>query len=432
VAKETGSEELLPKGYRWDDLISYRGDNLLGYYQEMLTHLGASAENNIVKEIYAFPTTVFSHSENLRVVIDGINGLNWHIISEDSIGSVYEGLLAKNSEDVRSGAGQYFTPRALVDCVVQVIQPKPGEIIQDPATGTGGFLIAADQYVRHGTTRHEYERNPPSYYGVEIERGTYRLCLMNIFLHRMNANIILGDTLTTDASVLEPADVIIANPPFGARAGGVRSRRKDIPFRSSNKQIEFLQHIYRGLKPGGRAAVVLPDNVLFEDGIGRLVRQQLMEECCLHTVLRLPAGIFYAQGVKTNVLFFSRFEGQGPGTKAVWFYDLRTNMPKFGKRSPLAEKHFSDFVKFYGPDPRGKAARELDLGSDRFRRFSRAEIAKGNDSLDITWLKDNRSMVAESGMDLEDLAVEISRLLTLAANEVVSLQSQLAYESRSS
>jgi type I restriction enzyme M protein len=175
IAEENGSEVTLPAGYRWADLISYKGPKLLGHYQEMLTHLGTSAESEMVREIYAFPTTVFSHSENLRVVLDGLNAIKWHQISQDGLGQIYEALLAKNSEDARSGAGQYFTPRALVDTIVAVVQPRLGEVIQDPASGTGGFLIRADSYLRNSVSPETYKASPPRYEGMEIERGTYRL-----------------------------------------------------------------------------------------------------------------------------------------------------------------------------------------------------------------------------------------------------------------
>lgn len=322
IAKETKTETLLPKGYRWNDLASYNGGNLLGWYQEMLTHLGNDAKDENVKKIYAFPTTVFNHSENLRVVIDGIDKIDWHSLSQDGIGDIYEGLLAKNSEDSRSGAGQYFTPRPLVDSIIKVMKPDLGEIIQDPASGTGGFLISADKYVRDNCNVRAYKKTPPHYEGLEIEKGTFRLCLMNTFLHGMDANVILGDALTVDAGKLKEADLIIANPPFGSKSGSVRNKRDDIRFPSSNKQLDFLQHIYNGLKKGGRAAVVLPDNVLFEDGVGKKIRKDLMEKCNLHTILRLPTGIFYAQGVKTNVLFFTRGKTVKGNTKETWIYDF--------------------------------------------------------------------------------------------------------------
>lgn len=418
IAEENNTEDRLPKGYRWNDLANYNGDNLLGYYQEMLTHLGATASNKIVKEIYAFPTTVFSHSENLRVVIDGIKKIDWHSVSEDGIGQIYEGLLAKNSEDARSGAGQYFTPRALVDCIIKLTKPGLGELIQDPAIGTGGFIISADHYIREVNKSKDYERKPPLYEGVEIERGTYRICLMNTFLHRMNAKIYLGDALTSDAHVLSKADVILANPPFGSKVGSARKTRSDFDYPTSNKQLEFLQHIYNGLKHGGRAAVVLPDNVLFEDGIGRKIRQDLMEKCNLHTILRLPTGIFYSQGVKTNVLFFSRGETDRSNTKSVWIYDMRANMPQFGKRTPLQMSYFEEFIKLFGDNAFGKSER-TDLGTEgRFRCFSRKFIKDNNDNLFINWLGSSESNL-DSTINSESLALETIEALE---NAVISIK----------
>lgn len=426
IAKENNAEELLPAGYRWDDLRLYSGENLLGHYQELLTHLGASAESKVVREIYAFPTTVFSHSENLRVVIDGIDNLNWHSVRKDSIGDIYEGLLSKNAEDSRSGAGQYFTPRALVDCITQVMRPAAGEVIQDPATGTGGFLISADQYIRKSTSEKSYDRRKPTYQGVEIERGTYRICLMNMFLRGMTSEIILGDALTDDASALLPADLIIANPPFGSKSGSVRPTRRDFSFSSSNKQLEFLQHIYRGLKNGGRAAVVLPDNVLFDDGVGRQVRQELMSVCNLHTILRLPTGIFYAQGVKTNVLFFSKPRSRKKATSEVWVYDLRTSMPKLGKRVPLTLEHFAEFIREFGEDSMGGAPRNDGGAEGRFRVFSRQQIADGDDSLDLKWLVGPDEFDPDQVLVPDEILAAMVADLKLAAQELEDLQAVLS------
>jgi len=417
IAEETGTEDLLPPGYRWKDLVGYKGDNLLFHYQEMLTHLGGEAADTI-KEIYAFPTTVFNHSENLKAVIDGINKIDWHSVSEDGFGHVYEGLLAKNSEDSRSGAGQYFTPRALVDCIVQVMKPQLGELIQDPASGSCGFLISADHFIRSENSTSKYDSNLPVYQGMEIEKGTHRISLMNTFLHRMNANIILGDALTEDCRELQPADLILANPPFGAKSGGARKGRSDIPFTSTNKQFMFLQHIYLGLKPGGRAAVVLPDNVLFESGVGKDIRQDLMNKCNLHTILRLPTGIFYAPGVKANVLFFTRGEKDKDNTKEVWVYDMRANMPSFGKRTPLGKEHFKEFLTCFGDDPHGTSKRE-ELGDEgRFRCFSREWIKDDkDDSLDISWfgtaneLPDPTILAQEAMVELEAAMTELRGIM---------------------
>lgn len=424
IAEETKTEHLLPEKHRWKDLAGFDGDNLLSFYREMLTYLGEHAEKPEIKEIYAFPTTVFSHSENLKAVIDGIAEIDWHSITSDGMGDLYEGLLAKNSQDARSGAGQYFTPRALVECIIQLMQPQLGENIQDPATGSGGFLISADHFVRTNNSAQAYKKTPPKYEGVEIEKGTYRICLMNAFLHQLDAKIILGDALTEDAKALSPADLILANPPFGAKAGSARKKRKDIKHITTNKQLAFLQHIYLGLGSGGRAAVVLPDNVLFEDGVGKTIRQELMNKCNLHTILRLPTGIFYSQGVKTNVLFFT----EGVKTENVWIYDMRANMPQFGKRTPFTLDYFTDFIKAYGKDSLGASKRKDEGKQGRFRSFSREFIAERDDSLDISWLKDKQADSTESLPEPEELAATAIAELTGAVEDLNNILELLASE----
>lgn len=243
IAEENGTERLLPLKYRWSDLVEHPDNDLLGFYQEMLTHLGTSADSEIIRAIYAFPTTVFSHAENLRAVIDGIAKIDWNDLTDDRFGQIYEGLIEKSSQDVRSGAGQYFTPRALVNSMVQIMKPKLGEMIQDPATGSGGFLIAADRFIRSGNSKNAYSKKLPKYQGAEIEKNTRRICLMNTFLNGLDAEIIYGDALTDDAKNFEPADLILANPPFGNKAGSRRALRADIPYPNTNKQLAFLQHI---------------------------------------------------------------------------------------------------------------------------------------------------------------------------------------------
>ncbi|WP_336033141.1 N-6 DNA methylase [Acinetobacter bereziniae] len=424
IAQENGSEGLLPQGYRWSDLENHAEDGLLGFYQEMLTHLGAHVENEVIKAIYAFPTTVFSHSENLKAVIDGISEIEWHQVGEDGFGDLYSGLIDKSAQDTRSGAGQYFTPRPLVDSIVELIQPNLNELIQDPATGSGGFLVASDSYIRKKYSKEEYEINPPKYQGVEIEKNTRRICLMNTFLHGLDADIVYGDALTDDANILEPADVIIANPPFGNKAGSKRAIRNNIPFPNTNKQLAFLQHIYLGLKSGGRAAVVLPDNVLFESGVAVDIRRDLMDKCDLHTILRLPAGIFYAAGVKTNVLFFSKQKNVTENSKNIWIYDMRTNMPKFGKTSPLEFSHFRDFISCFGDDPYGKTFRHDQGIEGRFRCFSREYIANRNDNLNIKWLYDDDT--EDNLVDLEDISAAILQHLYSAFSEIESVAEELS------
>ena len=421
IAQESDTECLIPHGCRWTDLEKHDVDGLLGFYQETLTHLGVAAENDVVRAVYAFPTTVFSHSENLKAVIDGISALDWHSVGGDRFGEIYSGLIDKSAQDSRSAAGQYFTPRHLVDTIVRCIKPKLGELIQDPAAGSGGFLVSADSFLRSQYSSTEYRANPPRYQGVEIEKNTRRICLMNTFLHKLDADIVFGDTLTEDASTLESPDVIVANPPFGAKAGSKRALRTDLPYPRSNKQLAFLQHIYTGLEEGGRAAVVLPDNILFEQGIGRTVRSELMDSCDLHTILRLPAGIFSSVGVKTNVLFLTKLGEKKGGTKATWFFDLRTNMPRFGKTTPLERKCFEEFEQCFGDDPYARTPRRDDGALGRFRRFTRRDIATRNDNLDITWLKPDATHQEEERSGPAVVAALILGHLRAAVAEVESI-----------
>ncbi|HFT8550986.1 TPA: N-6 DNA methylase [Klebsiella pneumoniae] len=386
IAEETQTESGLPEGCRWRDLIEYKGDDLLTFYRDMLTYLGGHAANPIVQEIYSFPTTVFSHSENLKAVIMGIAKLNWHSVTADGMGDIYEELLAKNSQDARSGAGQYFTPRALVDCMVRLVRPTLGEIIQDPACGTGGFLISAKHYIEAGSSSDEYIAKKPFFEGMEIEKGTYRICQMNSFLHGLNAKINLGDALTSDAKILQQADLILANPPFGNKAGSARRGRSDLPHHTTNKQLAFLQHIWLGLKNNGRAAVVVPDNVLFEGGAGRLIRKDLMKNCNLHTILRLPNGIFYSQGVNTNVMFFTRRDNNIENSKRVWVYDMRTGVRRFGKTRPLLSEHFAEFEMLFGENPYDGSSRTEEIKNERWRCFDRDEITAREENLDFVWL----------------------------------------------
>ncbi|MFC3324427.1 class I SAM-dependent DNA methyltransferase [Mesorhizobium cantuariense] len=426
IAEENDVERLLPIGFRWKNLVGEPNASLLGFYQEMLTHLGTSAESETIRAIYSFPTTVFSHAENLRAVIEGIAKIEWHDLTDDRIGRIYEGLIEKSSQDVRSGAGQYFTPRALVNSMVRIMKPKLGEIIQDPATGSGGFLISADHFIRSENSNSAYSKNPPKYEGAEIEKNTRRICLMNTFLNRLDAEIIYGDALTDDAAHFRSADLILANPPFGNKAGSKRALRKDIPYHNANKQLVFLQHIYLSIGDEGRAAVVLPDNVLFEDGVGKTVRQQLMDKCNLHTVLRLPRGIFSSAGVKTNVLFFNREKKEKESTSAIWFYDLRANMPAFGKTNPLRTEHFAEFENCFGDDPKGKYPRKDQGETGRFRCFTREEIADRGENLDITWLRDESGDGEDALASPEAIAAVILGHLRSALSEIEAVADELA------
>ncbi|MER9396419.1 MULTISPECIES: N-6 DNA methylase [unclassified Mesorhizobium] len=426
IAEENEIEQLLPKNYRWQDLVNHPREGLLGFYQEMLTHLGVSAESEVIRSIYAFPTTVFSHSENLHAVVDGIAKIAWHDVGGDRFGEIYEGLIEKSSQDVRSGAGQYFTPRALVSSMVRVSKPGLGDRIQDPAVGSGGFLISADRFIRSNCSEQSYRENPPKYQGVEIEKNTRRICLMNTFLNGLDAEIIHGDALTDDGRGLGAASLVLANPPFGSKAGSRRALRADFPYRNTNKQLAFLQHIYLTLNDGGRAAVVLPDNVLFEDGAGRSVRQDLMARCSLHTILRLPKGIFPGAGVKTNVLFFRK--QAGVATDGVWFYDLRTNMPAFGKTNTLTDSHFEEFEHLYGADTGGAAQRQEQGESGRWRRLSRDAIEERGDNLNWLWLRDESSGQDDEMQDPNEILVAIIGHLRSALGEIDALSSEVEAE----
>src|SRR4030095_6191212 len=404
MAKETGTEEQIPDGYRWGDLEAKTAPTRLEFYKLLLIHLGSHG-STLVKEIFANASSFIKKPVTLSTLVAEIDKLDWYSARQEGLGDLYEGLLEKNANEKKSGAGQYFTPRPLIDSMVAVMRPTLDDIIQDPAAGTGGFLIAANRYIREHSDldrwteaqQRKYRRN--TFYGMEHVQDAHRLALMTLMRHGLDsdpeaAGIHYGDTLGQEGEALckQGATLILTNPPFGTKKGGGLPTRTDFTFSTSNKQFCFLQHIYRGLKPSGRAAVVQPDNVLFEGNTGKQIRADLMDKCNLHTILRLPTGIFYAQGVKTNVLFFTRGETDKGNTREVWVYDLRANMPQFGKRTMLTRAHFAEFEAAFGDDPLGSPqslARRKDTGeSGRFRRFTRDWIAERGDSLDIAWLKD--------------------------------------------
>lgn len=460
----------LPKGCRWTDLNDQSGLNLLDDYKRILLALssGKDAQGKIVHQdslisaIYADAQTRLREPRHLEQMIKTLDQIDWFSAQKDGLGDLYEGLLEKNASETKSGAGQYFTPRALINSMVRCIKPQPGELIQDPAAGTAGFLVAAHELIKANTDdlydlskkEQTFQKNK-AFIGVELVPNTRRLALMNCLLHGMEGDdegvVHLGNALGDVGKNLKPADIILANPPFGTSKGGEASiTRDDLTYDTSNKQLAFLQHIYRNLKPGGRAAVVLPDNVLFEAGKGTDIRRDLMNKCNLHTILRLPTGIFYAQGVKTNVLFFTKGSAKDPyqeenSTKTVWVYDLRTNMPSFGKRTPFGEQHLKPFEKLFGKKADGTSKRtegdwsfgaeevELDnaeenqgvderMGHSRWRCFSREWIREHKgDSLDISWLKDKDSVDAASLPEPDILAKEARDELRAALGELDAL-----------
>jgi len=438
MAQETGTEHQLPDGKRWGDLVEQDGLDQLNFYRLLLVQLGTEGTGR-VQDIFTNAQTALRLPRNLRKLVGSIDDLDWYSAREDGLGKMYEGLLERNASEKKSGAGQYFTPRVLIDSMVDLVKPKAGEVVQDPACGTAGFLVAADKRIKDASDNlydlperlQEFQRTQ-AFVGVELVQDTHRLALMNALLHDIEGDILLGDALSPRGAELPKVDVILTNPPFGTKKGGGRPTRDDFTYPTSNKQLAFLQHIYRGLKPGGRAAVVLPDNVLFEDNTGQQIRADLMDKCDLHTVLRLPTGIFYAQGVKTNVLFFTRGTTDTGNTEAVWVYDLRTNMPKFGKRTPFTRDHLrKGFEEAFGTDPLGKAAR-VDQGEEgRFRRFTREEIAARGDNLDITWLRDDSVERAEDLPEPEVIAAEILEHLRVAMEEMEALSEMLEGEEES-
>jgi len=414
MAKETGTEDQLPKGYRWDDLERKSPPTRLEFYKVMLIHLGGHG-SMLVQEIFGNASSFIKKPATLTLLVEELDKLDWYNARQEGLGDLYEGLLEKNAGEKKSGAGQYFTPRPLIDAMVDVMKPTLKDVIQDPAAGTGGFLIAADRFIRkHGkpdrwTEAQQGKHRRGTFYGMELVQDTHRLALMNLMLHGLESDpaasgIRFGDTMAEEGQTQLPkATLILTNPPFGTKVGGGVPSRTDFSYPTSNKQLCFLQHVYRGLKPGGRAAVVLPDNVLFEGNVGKQIRADLMDKCSLHTILRLPTGIFYAQGVKTNVLFFTRGETDKGNTKEVWVYDLRANAPQFGKRTVLTREYFAEFVKAYGDDPLGSPnalKKRKDTGEKgKFRKFTRRFIAERDDSLDISWLKDESEGDGEALLD---------------------------------
>lgn len=433
---ETGHEEKLPKDYRWAELARRTGMDQLTYYRQLMLDLGDAkkTKDKTVLAIFADAQTKLRKPTNLKSLTTDIDQLDWFSAREEGLGNLYEGLLEKNAAEKKSGAGQYFTPRPLIDCMVRLMKPQPGEVIQDPAAGTGGFIVAADRYIKDATDdlfklpkdKAAFQRRN-AYTGSELVPDTHRLLLMNLMLHGIECPIESGDSLSPSGEGLGKADLILTNPPFGTKKGGGRPTRQDfsITADTSNKQLAFVEHIVRALKPGGRAAVVLPDNVLFEDNTGRRLRTWLMNLCDLHTILRLPTGIFYAQGVKTNVLFFTRGKTDTGNTKAVWVYDMRANMPAFGKTRPLKVEDFAAFEKAFGADANGKSKRKDEGEEGRFRCFTRKQIEERNDNLDIAWLRDTEAEAEEGLTEPEDIAAAIIGHLKAALGEIEELSDEL-------
>ena len=421
MCKETGTEGAIPEQYRWDKLITKQGVELKKFYKELLEHLGESCTGR-VREIYQGAQSNIDEPKNLEKIIQTIDQFDWYSAKEEGLGNLYEGLLEKNATEKKSGAGQYFTPRVLINVMTRLIAPQPGERCNDPACGTFGFMIAADRYVKDHTDdlfelpvdQQEFQRTQ-AFSGCELVHDTHRLALMNAMLHDISGPIYFGDTLSNFGKEMKGYDVVLTNPPFGTKKGGERATRDDLTLPTSTKPVTFCQHSFRSLHTTGtaRAAVVLPDNVLFADGDGERIRRDLMEKCNLHTILRLPTGIFYAQGVKTNVLFFTRGREDKGNTREIWFYDLRSDMPSFGKTNPLKESYFDEFIECYkdGDLFSRTETYSAENPNGRWRKFTYEEIlARDKTSLDITWMK------SDSGTEDYTLSELLDQIKEKSAN----------------
>jgi len=469
---DLGYDNPIPPEFAWSELSSKSGDDLEIHYRHTLDNLGK--EPGLVGIIFRKAQNKISNPSDLQRVIKMIGDEDWSGMDVDIKGAIYEGLLEKTASSSDKGAGQYFTPRPLIRAIVEVMAPKPGQVISDPACGTGGFLLAAHDFIAEHNKLDKAARKhlkTEALWGTDIVPGVVSLCAMNMYLHGIGkvaeaSSLSSGEGQRRDASATvdradalsQPSgrkfDMILANPPFGKKGGytivgddGKISTEKQEYERdefwatTSNKQLNFLQHIVSELKVGGTAAVVLPDNVLFEGGAGEIIRRELLKRCNVHTLLRLPTGIFYAQGVKANVLFFERKEAsEKPWTKDLWIYDLRTNQHFTLKTNPLANKDLDDFKACYtGRDASPQASakgKEAVVSakqpyhrkeSERFKRFSYDEIvARDKANLDIFWLKDDSLEDSENLPPPAELAAEIVESLEAALEEFRAVEAALA------
>jgi type I restriction enzyme M protein len=418
----------IPAEYTWKSLTSLKGADLEAHYVNLLRALGQ--QKGMIGQIFSKSQNQIQDPAKLYKIIHMINEENWVTMGADIKGDIYEGLLEKNAEDVKSGAGQYFTPRALIRAMVECIHPKPLKTIADPACGTGGFFLAAYDFLTSNYNLDKEQKKflkKETFYGNEIVANARRLGLMNMFLHNIGEiteepTISSKDALTSDTGARY--DYVLTNPPFGKKSSititngsgkqdkeDLRYNRQDFWATTSNKQLNFVQHVRTMLKSTGQAAVVVPDNVLFEGGAGETVRKKLLKNTDLHTILRLPTGIFYAQGVKANVIFFdNKPASKEPWTREVWFYDLRTNVHFTKKRNQMTYEHLKDFVSCYNPQNPHKRTETWseDNPDGRWRKFTYDEIVtRDKTSLDIFWIRDENLADLDNLPDPDVLAEEI-------------------------
>lgn len=418
----------IPEKYKWESLTSKRGVELEIHYNDLLLNLGKC--DGILGQIFTKSQNKIQDPAKLYKLIDMIDKEQWSIMGTDIKGQIYEGLLEKNAEDTKSGAGQYFTPRSVIRAIVKCVSPESMKTICDPACGTGGFLLAAYDYIatRKLNKEEKYFLKYKTFHGNEIVANTRRLALMNMFLHNIgdidSDNFISSaDALVSDTGLR--VDYVLANPPFGKKSSmtftneeGEQEKdtltynRQDFWVTTSNKQLNFIQHIKTLLKIDGKAAVVVPDNVLFEGGAGEVIRRKLLETTDVHTILRLPTGIFYKPGVKANVVFFdNKPANKEAWTKEVWIYDLRTNMHFTLKKNPLKLSDLEEFINCYNPKDRNNRVETWDKDSNpegRWRKFTYKDIIERDKiNLDITWLKDKSLAELDVLPEPDELAYEI-------------------------
>lgn len=443
MADENKNKYNLPIICDWKTLTHNKGGDLLDQYEKVLKTLAEAG--GMLENIFSGSHNKINDSIKLRKLIALIDDENWSSTGSDIKGEIYESLLQKNAEN--SGAGQYFTPRPVIQAMVECLQPMPFETIADPSCGTGGFFLGALEYLNKNSNLTSSQKEFikfKTFYGWEIEKGTARLCLMNLYLHGIGDLKNTPEVHITDSlkfNVKEKVNLILANPPFGKSSSDIPTTdvklsekegfflRKDFWITTGNKQFAFLQHIVSMLKENGRAAVVLPDNVLFEGGAGEIIRQRLLSEVNLHTILRLPTGIFYAQGVKANVLFFEKKKTKKSATKEIWYYDYRTNIHHTPKKNPLIFNSLLDFVSCYSANnlKNRKETWSSENEDGRWRKFSYNEIIQRDKiNLDITWIKDYNEIDLLNLPDPEDLLNEIIENMGNALNNLNSLKESLS------